>query len=55
MGTVRIKIKITNAIDEGMARRGQLEATKVRNCEVCKPWWTLGRSSACYPPFSWIR
>jgi len=34
MGTVRIKVKITNAIDEGMARRGQLEAIKVRNCEV---------------------
>lgn len=34
MGQVQISIKITNAIDEGMVRRGQLEPSKVRHCEV---------------------
>jgi len=34
MGKVQVKVKITNAIDEGLARRGQLEVSKVRSCEV---------------------
>jgi len=33
-GQVQIPVKITNAIDEGMVRRGQLDTTKVRHCEV---------------------
>jgi clan AA aspartic protease len=34
MGQVQIPVKLTNAIDEGIARRGQLEASKIRHCEV---------------------
>lgn len=34
MGEVRVKIKITNAIDEGLARRGQLAADQVRTYEA---------------------
>lgn len=31
MGEVRVKIKLTNAIDEGMFRRGKLKASQVRS------------------------
>ncbi len=34
MGEVRAKIKITNALDEMLARRGQLAAGQVRTCEA---------------------
>lgn len=31
MGEVRARIKITNAVDEALARRGQLSADQVRS------------------------
>src|SRR2546423_13459912 len=34
MGEIRVKVKLTNAMDEALARRGQLPPEKVRTCEV---------------------
>lgn len=34
MGEVRVRIKISNAMDEGMARRGQLPKDQIRRAEV---------------------
>jgi clan AA aspartic protease len=34
MGEVRVKAMLTNAIDEALARRGQLQAAQVRNYEA---------------------
>lgn len=34
MGEIRIKARLTNAIDEALARRGQLAPDQVRTCEV---------------------
>ncbi len=34
MGEIRVKARLTNAVDEAMARRGQLAPEKVRSCEV---------------------
>ena len=34
MGEVRARVKLTNAVDEGMARRGQFAAAQVRTCEA---------------------
>ncbi len=34
MGEVRIKVKITNAIDEAMARRGQIDEQEIRSYEA---------------------
>lgn len=34
MGEIRVKVKITNAADETLARRGQLAADKVRTYEA---------------------
>ena len=34
MGEVLVSIKITNAIDDGMARREALDVSKIRYCEV---------------------
>ncbi len=34
MGEVRIKVKLTNAVDTGMARRGQLAPDQVRTREA---------------------
>lgn len=34
MGEIRVKVKITNSLDEALARRGQLPADKVRTYEA---------------------
>ena len=34
MGQVQIPVKITNSLDEMLVRRGQLDPSKVRHCEV---------------------
>lgn len=34
VGDVRVKVKITNATDEALARRGTLPRDRVRSCEV---------------------
>ena len=34
MGEIRVKVKLTNAVDEALARRGQLAPDKVRSSEV---------------------
>ncbi len=34
MGEVRLRIRLTNAMDEALARRHQLDPAKVRSCEV---------------------
>ncbi len=34
MGEVRIKVKLTNAIDEGLARRGKLSEGEIRTYEA---------------------
>ena len=34
MGEVRVKVKLTNFIDDAMLRRGQLSADKVRTYEA---------------------
>jgi len=34
MGEVRVKVKITNAVDEALVRRGQLSADQVRTYEA---------------------
>jgi clan AA aspartic protease len=34
MGAVRVKARLTNAIDEGLLRRGMIEPAQVRTCEV---------------------
>jgi clan AA aspartic protease len=34
MGEVRVKIKLTNAVDEGKARRGEMTSGEVRSIEV---------------------
>jgi len=34
MGEVRVKAKLTNAVDEGLLRRGMLEPAQVRTCET---------------------
>ena len=34
MGEIRIKVKLTNAIDEALARRGQLKPEQVRSYEL---------------------
>lgn len=34
MGEIRVKVRLTNAIDEGLVRRGQLTAVQVRTSEV---------------------
>ena len=34
MGEVRLRIKLTNAMDEALVRRHQLDPAKVRSCEV---------------------
>lgn len=34
MGAIRVKVQLTNAIDEALARRGQLSSDQVKTCEV---------------------
>lgn len=34
MGEVKLRIKLTNAMDEALVRRHQLDPAKVRSCEV---------------------
>ena len=34
MGEIRVKARLTNAVDEALARRGQLKAEQVRSSEV---------------------
>jgi len=34
MGEIRVKVKLTNALDEALARRGQLTPQQVRSSEV---------------------
>lgn len=34
MGEVRVKVKLTNAIDEGLARRGHIEDSEIRRYEA---------------------
>ncbi len=34
MSEVRVKVKLTNAIDEGMARRGKMKASEIRTYET---------------------
>ena len=34
MGEIRVKVRLTNAMDEALARRGQLAPEKVRSTEV---------------------
>uniref|UniRef100_B8HLV5 Peptidase A2 domain-containing protein n=1 Tax=Cyanothece sp. (strain PCC 7425 / ATCC 29141) TaxID=395961 RepID=B8HLV5_CYAP4 len=34
MGAVRVKVKLTNAIDEELVRRGLLDRHELRSCEV---------------------
>jgi hypothetical protein len=34
MGEIRAKVRLTNAVDEALARRGQLSEDQVRQCEV---------------------
>ncbi len=34
MGEVRVKVKLTNAIDEGLARRGKISESEIRHYEA---------------------
>jgi clan AA aspartic protease len=34
MGAIRVRAKLTNAVDEALARRGSLAVNLVRSCEV---------------------
>lgn len=34
MGEIRVKVRLTNSVDEGLVRRGQLPADQVRSVEV---------------------
>ena len=34
MGEVRVKVKLTNAFDEGLARRGQIKKEEIRSYEA---------------------
>jgi hypothetical protein len=34
VGEIRVKVKITNALDEALARRGQLAHDAIRTCET---------------------
>ncbi len=34
MGEIRAKVRLTNAVDEGLSRMGQLPADQIRSCEV---------------------
>ena len=34
MGEIRVKIKLTNALDEALARRGQINADEIRSYET---------------------
>lgn len=34
MGAIRVKVQLSNAIDEGLVRRGQLAPDQVRTCEA---------------------
>ena len=34
MGEVHVRVRLTNAVDKGMADRGLLDREKVRSCEV---------------------
>jgi len=34
MGEVRVKVKLTNAMDEGLARRGQIKKEEIRSYEA---------------------
>ena len=34
MGEVRVKVKLTNSVDEGLVRRGQMKPEEVRTYEA---------------------
>jgi hypothetical protein len=34
MGEVRVKARLTNAVDEGLVRRGMLNPAEMRTCEA---------------------
>ena len=34
MGEIRVRVKLTNAVDEALAHRGDLASEKVRSCEA---------------------
>ncbi len=34
MGQIRVRVRLTNAVDEALAHRGDLAAEKVRSCEA---------------------
>lgn len=50
MGEVHVTAKLTNAIDEGIARRGQLDLSKVRSREV-EALIDTGAVNCVLPPF----
>lgn len=54
MGEVRVKVTLTNAFDEGLARRGQLPPDKVRSY-LADALVDTGAVSTVIPPFVFER
>jgi len=50
MGAVKVKVLVTNAFDEALARRGRLEASEVRREEV-EALIDTGAVNCVLPPF----
>ena len=50
MGEVRIRVKLTNAVDEALARRGKLPTNEVRSYEA-DALIDTGAISSVIPPF----
>ena len=48
MGEIRVDVTLVNAIDEGLARRGQLASDQVRQCQV-QALVDTGAVRACVP------
>lgn len=49
MGEVKVEARLTNAVDEGMAHRGRLEATEVRS-ETVDAMGDTGAVNSVLPP-----
>ncbi len=50
MGEVRVQVHLTNAVDEGLVRRGQMAATDVRTAQV-EALVDTGAVNCILPPF----
>ena len=50
MGEVRVKVRLTNAVDEALVRRGQLSAERVRAYET-EAMVDTGAVRCAMPPF----